>query len=964
MNIPRASFLLLTAIFTALSSALLFAADGPTPYPAAADEAAWPGKGPIRSFPWMVDNRKYFWTQRENDRGAVVFVGDSLTGNWKTLAATFPALKVANRGVGGDTSRGILFRFQEDVLDLNPRAVVICAGSNDLSAHGNPADAEENLAAMIAQARKRYPSMPIVLCTSAPSDNPKAPTKSGAQADLHTRILNLGAGKEHLELLDLFTALGGADGKPVPEFFTEDKQHLAEPGYEKWAALLRPAFAKLGVALANGKSEAPSPAGAQPSPPTAGGSPKAGIKFGADGIEIDAGSAGTFTLDYPVLLDGSQKPIGKAVDKSLGRDSATLKYESGVQIRLALGENGDVRLKFSEAPSGVKFIEWGLFIPISYNQGGKWGAGGKDGEFPKEKAPQPHLFQGNADSLRITNYEGKSLTVKLPPYSYLELNDNREWNWAIFHLKGITPFGLDRKELSISITMDGAAAKAAPIVDALGQSAREDWPGKVKSVKDLTADVEAEKAYYASLTPPALGPYGGLMGSKTKLGLKSTGFFHLEKNKERWLLVDPAGDAFFQLGLCSAQPSEDYTLVKGREAAYEWLPPRDGEFATAWQKDSGGTAVSFHLVNQIRKYGEPYDADRYTARMIDRMRKWGFNSTGAFSGAGLRVREAAKFPCVEHLAFSVEHLPGLDQVCDPFDEKTRQRIDDDLSKSLSPRVNDPLIIGYFIANEPIYENVQHIVPALKASAHPCKREFVQSLEKKYKTPAAFNAAWSLKINDFEELGDLIVPVETPAAKADAQQFAAYFLEAYFHIVSDAFRRYDANHLLLGSRLMPGTINDEKLCRALGKYVDVMSFNYYTNGVDTKFLRQVYEWTGRPLLLSEFYWSASKGSGLTGGREVSTQKERGLAYRNYVEQSAALGFVVGIEWFTLNDQAVTGRWFQGFDGERANTGVIAVTDRPWKDALAEMTKTNYDIYSVWLGARPPFAWDGPRFKETR
>ena len=95
-----------------------------------------------------------------------------------------------------------------------------------------------------------------------------------------------------------------------------------------------------------------------------------------------------------------------------------------------------------------------------------------------------------------------------------------------------------------------------------------------------------------------------------------------------------ADDAFFHLGLCSSNPNEDFTLVKGRESAYEWLPPRDGDFASAWKADSGGTVVSFHLANMIRKYGQPYSADGYATRMVERMRKWGFNSIGAFSGGG------------------------------------------------------------------------------------------------------------------------------------------------------------------------------------------------------------------------------------------------------------------------------------------------------------------------------------------
>ena len=77
----------------------------------------------------------------------------------------------------------------------------------------------------------------------------------------------------------------------------------------------------------------------------------------------------------------------------------------------------------------------------------------------------------------------------------------------------------------------------------------------------------------------------------------------------------------------------------------------------------------------------------------------------------------------------------------------------------------------------------------------------------------------------------------------------------------------------------------------------------------------------------------------------------------------MGFVVGIEWFTLVDQSVTGRWFQGFDGERANTGVLSVTDRPWRGLLDEMVKTNYDIYKVWLGEQSPFVFDNPRFKDA-
>jgi hypothetical protein len=62
-----------------------FAVDGPTPYPDPRNEALWPGKGPIRSFGFQVGERQAHWKNRQRDQGAIVFVGDSLTGGWKNL---------------------------------------------------------------------------------------------------------------------------------------------------------------------------------------------------------------------------------------------------------------------------------------------------------------------------------------------------------------------------------------------------------------------------------------------------------------------------------------------------------------------------------------------------------------------------------------------------------------------------------------------------------------------------------------------------------------------------------------------------------------------------------------------------------------------------------------------------------------------------------------------------------------
>lgn len=225
--------------------------NGPTPFPDAKNEAAWPGTGPIRVHPWMVDNRAWFWTQRAAAQGSIVFVGDSLTGNWKGIAAAFPGMKVANRGIGGDVSRGVLFRLDEDVLSLKPTAMVLCIGTNDLSCHADTAGVMKNISAIIAQARKQYPDLPVVLCTIPPRDAANAPTKSGALDDLNAKITAYAKEQQHLVLLDLHALLGGPAGELIPENFAADKIHLAEPGYQKWSAALTPILAKLMVPAAH-----------------------------------------------------------------------------------------------------------------------------------------------------------------------------------------------------------------------------------------------------------------------------------------------------------------------------------------------------------------------------------------------------------------------------------------------------------------------------------------------------------------------------------------------------------------------------------------------------------------------------------------------------------------------------------------------------------------------------------------
>jgi lysophospholipase L1-like esterase len=211
------------------------------------EDAAFPGQGPIRKYDWFtkhwIERRTQWWNDREQDRGAVVFLGDSITQGWETLAQDFPDLKVANRGISGDVTRGVLYRLKEDVLDLNPAAVVLLIGTNDLEEGGEPAVIANNVNEIVGACRKAHPRLPVVLCIVMPSSGTKK--RPAAQIkDLNARLAALATSHPDVTLCDTWTPFANAEGDARTDEFP-DLLHPNAAGYAKWTSALRPVFAKL-----------------------------------------------------------------------------------------------------------------------------------------------------------------------------------------------------------------------------------------------------------------------------------------------------------------------------------------------------------------------------------------------------------------------------------------------------------------------------------------------------------------------------------------------------------------------------------------------------------------------------------------------------------------------------------------------------------------------------------------------
>jgi lysophospholipase L1-like esterase len=229
--------------------AAAFGAEGTARFQIPATDDGLAGEGPIRRYDWFRNlwaSRRAGWAARaEQDRQAVVFLGDSITQGWgDDFSGWFPGMKIANRGISGDTSRGVLIRLQEDVLALRPKAVVLLIGTNDLEEKAAPETVAGNLKLILAALARHDAAMPIVLCQVFPSAETKA--RPAAQIKKINQLYAAAVkGNAQVTLLETWPLFADPKGDANPAEFP-DLLHPNQAGYGKWAAALRPVLATHG----------------------------------------------------------------------------------------------------------------------------------------------------------------------------------------------------------------------------------------------------------------------------------------------------------------------------------------------------------------------------------------------------------------------------------------------------------------------------------------------------------------------------------------------------------------------------------------------------------------------------------------------------------------------------------------------------------------------------------------------
>lgn len=531
--------------------------------------------------------------------------------------------------------------------------------------------------------------------------------------------------------------------------------------------------------------------------------------------------------------------------------------------------------------------------------------------------------------LQIRNRQGQTFTYRVQPYENVpvkaaisnafltrEYMNNRQFlahwlsNWGnhidLREVEAIAvrmapnrevtlrlgPFALVRGEVNDGVFLD------RPVVDEFGQWIAGDWPGKVRSLEDLREAWKREDGELERAPDYGYCAFGGWRERTAP----ATGFFHTVKIEGRWWLVDPDGHLFWSAGMDCVR-YRDPTRVAGRRILFQKLPPGSGETA------------DFYQHNVRLRHGDEEFVARWKAHQARRLKAWGFNTVANWSDPALL--EEPELPFVTNVRVG-RSRKSWQAFPDVYSEEFLRSAEEDARNQCSRFRREPRLIGYFIGNEPRWP-YRNLVDLILRDPEPSA---TQAFARRF----------------LEERGD------SPAARDALMETLA---RRYFQTVCEAVKKADPNHLTLGIR-WAGHAPDPVL-RANDAF-DVFSINIYRFEPPAEQIQRIAEMTGRPVLIGEFHFGAAERGYAPSLVMVRDQTERGAAYQYYVEHAAAQPALIGVHYFQMVDQPVTGR----FDGENYNLGFVNQQDLPYAELVRSAQRAHRRIYEIHAGRLAPVA----------
>ncbi|WP_304720062.1 hypothetical protein [uncultured Alistipes sp.] len=421
-------------------------------------------------------------------------------------------------------------------------------------------------------------------------------------------------------------------------------------------------------------------------------------------------------------------------------------------------------------------------------------------------------------------------------------------------------------------------------------------------------------------------PWGGRLDYGEPVSVRGAeGFFRVAKAGDRWYFLDPDGGAVILRGTQHVRPYHmDDTPTPEHEAGYKARFSSDA----AWSAETGSLLASngFNYIS--------YGAKRI-ARFPDDIR------SNLLCPAGKKLAYGENLYLLRTFMWDMKSL-GYGQDFDSgkynrlvlaFEPKFAEYAGQLAQEKCALFRDDEHFVGYYLDNELPFVAYEHSSVTLGVElAH------FLSLPDDYSAARDFAQAFMTREGIASEAG---------ITEAHREKFRAEVADHYFRVTTEAVRKADPNHLILGARLHDWSKYTQGIVEACARYCDVVSVNYYSRWQpEPLYMANLATWCGeRPFIISEFYVKADDASYKGrpypntdgGGWLVRTQRNRGEFYQNFCLRLLETRRCAGWMHFEYTD---------GYSGGRgSNKGIVSVEYQPYADYLSMMKTLHANLYRL-------------------
>lgn len=184
----------------------------------------------------------------KNNGKRVVLLGNSITENWvKDHPDFFRQTGYLGRGISGQTSYQFLVRFREDVINLNPKVVVINTGTNDIAENTGPYNEDRTMGNIMSMCElAKAHKIKVILTSVLPCSKMYWSGATGVAdkiASLNRRIQEY-AKKNKFPFVDYYTPMVEGNERQLNHNYSGDGVHPNLAGYAVMEPLLVEAVRK------------------------------------------------------------------------------------------------------------------------------------------------------------------------------------------------------------------------------------------------------------------------------------------------------------------------------------------------------------------------------------------------------------------------------------------------------------------------------------------------------------------------------------------------------------------------------------------------------------------------------------------------------------------------------------------------------------------------------------------------